>query len=112
NEVNLHNKQGFNELFAVLYYVIFLYAFISYVIRRYLEKKNYITHKQAIWWDIFTFKGIEVLYFLPTFIFNPYMDRSLSSSLPTVLDIYNNAGLIPNFFQTLRFLANWRETFE
>lgn len=111
-ELNLHNQKGFNELTAFLYYLIFAYAVVSLLMRRYAQKKHWISLKNKEIWSIFTFRLNEILYLLPTFIFNPYADRTLTPLFPPVLDIYRNLGIIPDFFQTLSFLAHWRETFE
>lgn len=111
-ELNLHNQAGFNELAALMYYVVFAYAAVSFLIKKFAEKRDLITEKYQLWWKVFTFRGAEIAYLIPTFIFNPYADRTLFPGYPSVLNIYDDLGVIPDFFQTLSFLAHWRETFE
>lgn len=112
NEFNFHNQSGVNEITALFYYIAFLYAALSWGVRKWVEKKGSIAKKYQSYWNLFTFRGVEVLYLLPTFIFNPYADRTLFPPIPPTLNIYASLGLIPDFYKTLSFLAAWRETFE
>lgn len=112
NEFNIHNQSGVNEVTALLYILAFLYAVSSWGIRRWAEHRKVINQKNRQFWNFFTFRGVEALYLLPTFIFNPYADRTLFPPIPPILNIYSSLGLIPDFLQTLSFLAAWRETFE
>ncbi len=112
NELNLHNREGLNELFALMYYVMFLYAFISWRIRLRALKTNKIKKRFVQWWQLLTFQKREMIYFIPTVVINPYLDRSLIPNIGSVLDLYNMLGIIPDFYKTLTFAAFWRETFE
>jgi hypothetical protein len=114
NELNIHNTKKVNELFIFLYIFAFVYGFISWRIGQYLKMNKATQNQQQLAWrSLFCFRGQEVLYLLPTFIFNPYADRSLfSDNGPSLLDIYHNLGISPDFFATLRFLVIWRESFE
>jgi len=111
-ETNLHNLEGFNQITGFLYIFAFIYALGSWITHLYAQKNNLTKSKHQPWWCLFTFKGQEVVYFLPTFIFNPYADRTLISGQPSILNLYDKWGLLPDFYQSLHFLAQWRETFE
>jgi hypothetical protein len=114
NELNIHNMKEINEFFILLYIFAFVYGFTSWRIGQYLKKSKPTQNQQQIAWrNLFCFRGQEVLYLLPTFIFNPYADRSLFSDRGTsLIDLYHNLGILPDFFTTLRFLVIWRESFE
>lgn len=111
-ELNIHNQAGVNELTALLYIAAFIYGVISWQIHRLATHKKWIDDKFKPYWELGCFKGQEVLYLLPTFLFNPYADRSLFHGVPPILDLYYQWGLTPDFLKTLTFLATWRETFE
>lgn len=113
-ELNIHNNEGANEIFIFLYIFAFLYGFISWRIGQYLKKRKATKNPQTLAWrNLFCFRGQEVLYLLPTFIFNPYADRSLFTNKgPSLLDLYHDLGIVPDFFAALRFLVIWRESFE
>lgn len=112
-EFNLHNQEGLNEIAAGLYIVAFLYGVVSWRVRVFVERGGRgISKKMKTWWDLLCFRGHEVLYLLPTFIFNPYADRTLLQGVPPILDLYHAWGFTPDFIKTLSFLALWRETFE
>jgi hypothetical protein len=103
-----------NEIFIFLYIFAFIYGFISWRIGEYLKKNRQTKNQQKLAWrNLFCFRGQEVLYLLPTFIFNPYADRSMfSKNGPSLLDLYHDSGVLPDFFAALRFLVIWRESFE
>ena len=117
-ELNLHNLEGLNELTALLYIVVFIYALFSWIIKINIEKKKPKLFSSprgrgtVSWSDILLFKGTEVLFFVPTLIFNPYADRGVIPGLPSFIDMANNLGIIPEFYKSLNLLVQWRETFE
>lgn len=112
-ELNIHNRAGINELTALVYYVVFVYALASWLLARWI-KNRYASRMKGTtsWWVVLTFTGVGVLYFLPTALFNPYADRTILSEMPTALDLYVQFGLTPDLLKTLGFLVAWRETFE
>ena len=111
-ELNFHNQPVVNEIAALMYIFAFIYALLSWLTRKIVEKKCALNKSVSQWWDIFTFKGSEVIYFVPTFVFNPYADRTIIPGYPPLLDIMCNIGLLPDFGNALNFLAQWRESFE
>lgn len=111
-EFNVHNLEGVNEIFIYLYVLAFVYATGSWLFRKWATKQTWSKTIDSDWWNLFCFRGQEVIYFIPTLIFNPYGDRALYSGGPSILNLYDKWGLIPDFFDTLHFLSLWRETFE
>lgn len=111
-EFNLHNLEGVNEIFTLLYIAAFIYAFSSFLAKRLALRRGTISDKNRFWFNVFCFKGDEVWYFLPTFIFNPYADRTIFEGHPPILNLYEGWGLLPDFFDSLYFLSLWRESFE
>jgi hypothetical protein len=111
-EFNLHNQEGLNEVTALLYIGAFLYGLLSWLLRLWADKRNLLSAKYQAFWDLLCFKGQEVLYLLPTFLLNPYADRTLFEGVSPILDMYYQWGLVPDFLKALDFLSIWRETFE
>ena len=96
-----------------------IYTLFSWIIKINIEKKNpkklFSSPKgrdTVSWSDILLFRGVEVLFFVPTLIFNPYADRGVIPGLPSFIDMANNLGIIPEFYKSLNLLVQWRETFE
>lgn len=112
NELNVHNRQGINEISIFFYILTFLYGFATWLLRWWAERKGVIQKKGKMWWSVLCFKGQEVLFLLPTFIFNPYADRAIGMGFPSILDLYVSWGVIPDLIKTLGFVAIWREAFE
>ncbi len=111
-EVNLHNKHGLNELFAYLYIVAFVYAAASFAARKLLVDKVAQHQQLRELFEFITFKGQEVGYLLPTFIFNPYINHAGLIGGRSILERYDDLGLIADFNGTLVFMGIWREAFE
>lgn len=112
NEANIHNLEVINEFIILLYILAFVYALISWLVRRFVVSRKKLGKTKVEWLNIFCFRGQEVLYFIPTFIVNPYADRALYNGGPSILNLYHSWGLIPDFYDTLNFLTLWRESFE
>lgn len=111
-ELNFHNQPIINEITFFLYIVTFLYAVASWTIFNWAKKRELITIQTKAYWKLFTFRGNEIIFFLPTFIFNPYAAFTIFIGYPPMLDFFHDLGLTPEFGKTLNFMAHWGETFE
>jgi hypothetical protein len=111
-ELNFHNQPIINEITFFLYIFAFLYATGSWAVFHLAKKRKLVATQSKAWWQLFAFRGNEILFFLPTLIFNPYAARTIFPGHPPMLDFFHNLGLTPEFGKTLNFLAHWGETFE
>ncbi len=111
-EVNFHNQAGLNELSALMYYFVFFYALISWAVKSWVKRAGKLEKSVQDWWNLLSFKLETVLFFIPTFIVNPYLDRHLIPGVGSVLDLYYKVGIVRDFYKTLDFVISWRETFE
>lgn len=111
-EFNLHNAPIINEVTALLYAFVFLYAVFSWRFSFNYQRKHTISSQAKPWWDMFCFKASEVIYFLPTFIINPYASNTIIKGFPPPVDFYYQLGVVPNLGDALNFLAQWRESLE
>jgi len=112
NETNIHNIHGINEVFVALYIFAFLYAIASYVLRTKVTNSFDDSSRYKETLEIVSFKGQEVFYLLPTFLFNPYINHADFLAGKSILEHYSALGLVADFNEFLVFMGVWREAFE
>jgi len=111
-EFNLHNHGRLESIVAFGYIALFIYALLSWLTRKYAHAKHWISQKNKHWWDFFCFRGNEVLFFIPTFLINPYYGSTLVGGIPSQEEIYAGLEILPGMFKMHAFANAWKESFE